>query len=91
MLKIKDEPTEQEMEMKYLAIVLDSQPNFKNHGKRISETFRANLNCFKMIRNCLTFDSALMFLNSVLLPRLSYGVTTWSQASQSVMRSIECL
>lgn len=60
--------------------------------KKICKTIKANLTCFKMIRKCLTFDCALMFLNSMKLSHLSsYGLTTWSQANQSVIKSIECL
>ena len=51
----------------------------------------ANHSRFKSIRNCLTFECALLFLNSMILSHLSCGLTTWSQANQSVIKSIECL
>ncbi len=41
-----------------------------------------------MIRNCLTSVFALLFLNSVIFSHLSYGLATWSQATQSVIKSI---
>ncbi len=44
-----------------------------------------------MIRNCLTLDCAFIFINSMILSHVSYGLTTWSQAHQSSVKTIECL
>ncbi len=44
-----------------------------------------------MIRNCLTLDCAFIFINSMILSHISYGLTTWSQAHQSSVKTIECL
>jgi len=44
-----------------------------------------------LIRNCLTLDCAFTFFNSMVLSHISYGITTWSQAHQSSVETIECL
>jgi len=82
---------EQVPEVKYLRINIDYKLNFKSHIKKIYKIIRANLSCFMLIRNCLTLDCAFTFFNSMILSHISYGITTWSQAHQSSVKTIECL
>lgn len=89
-IKINGELIEQVSEVKYLGINIDYQLNFKSHIKKICKTIRANLSCFMMIRNCLTLDCAFIFFNSMILSHISYGLTTWSQAHQSSVKTIQC-
>ena len=44
-----------------------------------------------MIRNCLTVDSAMLFLNALIFSHLPYGLTSRSQANQSATKAIESL
>ncbi len=82
---------EQVPEVKYLGIIIDYQLNCKSHMKTICKTINANLGCFMIIRNCLTLDCAFISLNSMILSHILYGLTTWSQAHQSSVKTIECL
>ncbi len=77
--------------MKYLGIIIDYQLNFKSHIKTFCKTIKANLGCFMMIRNCLSLDCAFIFINSMILSHISYGLTTWSQVHQSSVKTIESL
>ncbi len=53
--------------------------------KTICKTIKTNLGCFMMIRNCLSLDCAFIWINSMILSHISYGLTTWSP----VIRSLE--
>ncbi len=90
-VQINGELIEQVSEVKYLGIIIDYQLNFKSHIKTICKIIKANLACFMMIRNCLFLDCAFIFINSMILSHISYGLTTWSQAHQSSVKTIECL
>lgn len=52
--------------------------------------FRANLRCFKIRRNHLRFDSVSLLLNSLIFSHFPSGLTSWSQNSQSAVKSVEC-
>ena len=58
---IKDELIKQVTEVKYLWMIWDSQLNF-NSNEKICKKFKANLRCFKMIKNCLLFEMCLAVL-----------------------------
>ena len=55
------------------------------------KSIKVNLGCFRLLRNCLTYDCAFIFMNSMILSHISFGLTTWSQAHQSSLKAIECL
>ncbi len=75
-IRIKDEIIEQVSEEKYLGMILDSQLNFKRHVKKLCKTIKANLASFRIIRNCLTCDHAFLFLNSMILSHMVYGLSS---------------
>ncbi len=90
-IRIKDEIIEQVSEEKYLGMILDSQLNFKRHVKKLCKTIKANLASFRIIRNCLTCDHAFLFLNSMILSHMVYGLSVWSQTNQCIINQAECL
>ena len=67
-------------EVEYMGIIIDYPLNFKSHMKKMCKTIKANVGCFMIVRNCLTFNRAFIFMNSMILPHISYGLSTWSQA-----------
>lgn len=71
-VKIKGEPIEQVTDVKNLGLILGSQLKFNKHTKKINTTVKTNLNCFRLIRNSLPFDIALLFLNSMVFSHMSY-------------------
>ncbi len=90
-IRIKNEIIEQVSEEKYLGMILDSQLNFKSHVKKLCKTIKANLTSFRIIRNCLTYDHAFLFLNSMILSHIVYGLSIWSQTNQCITNQVECL
>ncbi len=70
-------------------MILDSQQNVKSYVKTLRKTIKANLTSFRIIRNCLTYDHAFLFLNSMILSHMVYGLAVWSQTNQSIINQIE--
>ena len=79
-VRIKCEITEQVTEEKCLGLSLNSQFNFQSHVKKMCKVVEVNMNCIRVVRNCLTFDCTLINLN------MPYGSTVWSQTNQSIMK-----
>lgn len=90
-VKMNGELIDQVEQEKYLGVILDSQLNFKSHIKNISRKMKVSINCFRMIRNSLTFECAHVFLNTMIMSHLSYCTTVWSQTSQTTLKPIERL
>ena len=64
-------------DFKYLGITLDSQLKFDIHIKKLSKTVKTSLNCFRLIRSCLSFKAAHLYLHAMVLSHLSYCITSW--------------
>ncbi len=90
-IRIKVEIIEQVSKEKYLGMILDSQLNFKSHVKKLRKTIKANITSFRIIRNCLKYDHAFLFLNSMILSHMVYGLSIWSQTNQCIINQVECL
>ncbi len=50
---------------------------------------RFNLSNFRYIRNNLTTDSAKLYLSAMIMPYMTYCVTTWALACKSTLRPVE--
>ncbi len=72
-------------------MILDCQLNFKSHVKKLRKTIKANLTSFRIIRNCLKYDLAFLFLNSMILSHMAYGLSIWSQTINCIINQVECL
>ncbi len=46
---------------------------------------------FRHIRPCLTIEAAKLFMHSMIFSHFTYCFTSWSQASTTVLKSIESL
>lgn len=90
-IKINNKPINQVTEVKYLGLVLDEHLKFDKHIKKISKTVRLNSYTFRLIRDCLSFHAAKIYLHSMILSHIGYCVTAWSQASLSVVKPLERL
>ena len=75
-------------DFKYLGITLDSQLKFDIHIKKLSKTVKTSLNCFRLIRSCLSFKAAHLYLHAMVLSHLSYCITSWSQATDSTIKPL---
>lgn len=87
---IKGELIEQVEKEKYLGVIIDSQLNFKNHVKNLTSKIKASINCFRMIRDCLSFESACVFVNAIILSQL-YCTTVWTQTNLTTLKPLERL
>lgn len=76
-------------EFKYLGIVIDSQLCFKQQVKRTVNLIKFNLSNFTYIRNNLTIDSAKLYFNAMIVPYMTYCITTWSLACKSTLKPVE--
>ena len=75
-------------DFKYLGVTLDSRLKFDIHIKKLSKTVKTSLNCFRLIRSCLSFKAAHLYLHAMVLSHLSYCITSWSQATDSTIKPL---
>lgn len=75
-------------EFKYLGVTLDPQLRFDAHIKKLSKPVKTSLNCFRLIRSCLSFKAAHLYLHAMVLSHLSYCIAAWGQATDSATRPL---
>ncbi len=78
-------------EFKYLGITLDPQLKFDVHMKRLSKTVKTSLNFFRLIRSCLSFKAAHLYLHAMILSHLSSCITAWDMTTHSGTRPLSSL
>jgi len=78
-------------EYKYLGIYLDSNLSFKKQVNNVSKVVRFHLFNFKYMRNNLTIDTAKLYFNAIIIPYLTYCLTSWAQASSTTLKPIQIL
>ncbi len=76
--------------VKYLGIILDSTLSFKKQVKKVLQITKYNLANFRyiIVRNCLTTTAAKLYINAMIIPHLTYCMTTWSQAKGTTQKPI---
>ena len=90
-ISINNQSITQVSEVNYLGLILDYHLKFDKHVKKISKIVKLNLYTFRLIRECLTFEAAKIFLHSMILSHFNYCITAWSQASPSVVKPLKGL
>lgn len=75
-------------QVKYLGIILDSTLSFKKQVKKVMQVTKYNLANFRYIRNCLTTTTAKLYMNAMIIPHLTYCMTSWTQARSTTMKPI---
>ena len=76
-------------DFKYLGIFIDSNLSFKKQVKHVTNVF--NLVNFRYIRNGLTMQAAKLYFNAMIIPHLTYCLTSWAQASSTTLKHIHIL
>ena len=76
-------------DFKYLAIILDSNLSFKKHVKKVIQITKFYMANFRFIRNCLTTEVAKLYFKSMILPHLTYCLTSWAQACCTTLKPIQ--
>ncbi len=74
--------------VKYLGIIIDQHLSFKKQVRRVINNVKFNINNFKNIRHQLSQSAALLFVHTLILPHLSYCITTWSQAGATTLKPV---
>jgi len=54
-----------------LNLVIDPQLKFAKHLKKISKTIQSNGNCFKLIRNFIPNQAALLYMHAMVFSHIS--------------------
>lgn len=90
-LTINGQNIAQVKEVKYLGLILDSHLSFESHVKKITRTAKANMYSFRIIRDCLPFHAANIFMHAMIFSHLSYCITSWSQATATTIRPLRHL
>lgn len=75
-------------EYKYLGIILDTHLKFKKQVKKTMQIVKLNLFNFKYIRSSLNTHAAKLFFHAMIMPHLSYCVTSWSQSCETTLQPI---
>jgi len=78
-------------EFKYLGIILDSKLTFKSQIKQVCNRVKFNIANFCFIQSHLSTEAAKMFMYSMVLPHITYCLTTWSQAKKTMLKPLESL
>lgn len=78
-------------QIKCLGVILDPNPNFKKHIKKITNTLKFHIAHFRYIRNSLTIGASNLHLNVMIFPHFRYGMTSFSQACKTALRPLESL
>ena len=87
-VRIKNETIVEMSEVKYLGIILDNNLKFDRQVKHVCKKVKPNLNCFRHIRRDLSCKTAQLYMHAMIFSHLSYSITTWSQASQTILKPI---
>lgn len=78
-------------EFKYLGVVLDSKLKFDAHIKKMTKTLKTNINCFRLIRPCISIQAAQVYMHAMILSHISYCAIVWGQATKSVLKPLVSL
>ncbi len=60
----------------------------KKHIKKVSKTTKASLMIFRNIRHQLPVAAAKLFMHTMILPHVSYCVTSWSHTSIATLKPL---
>lgn len=63
-------------EFEYLGVTVDPQLKFDAHRKTFFKTIPTSLNCFRLIRSCLSFKAAHLYMHAMIMSHLSHCVTS---------------
>ena len=73
---------------KYLGIILDTTLSFKKQVRKVMQITKYNLANFRYIRNCLTTPVTKLYMTAMIIPHLTYCMTSWTQVNSTTLRPI---
>lgn len=77
--------------VKYLGVIFDSTLKFKTHIQKLTKTVNMTLRTFSHIRNSLSTEAATAFYHAMIISRINYCITCWSQAPSTTLNQVESL
>ena len=90
-LQVRGESIAVVHETKYLGITIDSQLKFDKHAELLAQKLKLTLFTFRHIRDSLSIEAAKTFFDALILSRINYCITTWSQCNANVTNPIASL
>ena len=87
----RDSPLDYVTSIKYLGLHLDPNLNFKTHVKEASKKIKRSLFTFRRIRSSLSVEAAKAFFHAMIMSHFAYGVTCWSQTSDTTLKPLKLL
>ena len=73
-------------ELNFLGINLNEQFNWKSHIEKISHRFSRMLGVLNRLRRLLALNIKIILYNTLILPHLNYGVTSWGYTYDRIQK-----
>ena len=90
-IKINNEPLAIVTSYKYLGVTLDSHLTYKEHVSKLVKQIKQRLFVFQKIRPFLTLSLAKLYLNAVVLSKISYCLPIWGLTTTEIVKPIKQL
>ena len=81
-------PIQNKNYVKYLGILIDKNLTWKHHIDHISTRISKTVGLLAKLRHHIPFHTLLKIYQSLILPYISYGITVWGQASNTLFTKI---
>ncbi len=72
-------------------LLQDSQLSFKKHVQKVVNIAKFNLANFRIIWNIFINEAAVLFMNSMFIPHITYCMTSWTQTSRYFLKPVEII
>ena len=79
-LTLCDEALTHASHQKILELNVDNNLTWRTHFDTVCGNISSLIGLMYRVRNCLDFNSLLLFYNSYILPRMDYCLTLWGNA-----------
>ena len=90
-VKLNNVPLTIATSYKYLGVILDSQLTYKLHIDKLTKQLKQRLYVFQQIRPYLTLTLAHLYLNAVVLSKMSYCLPIWGLTAAETLKPIKQL
>ena len=80
-IKMKNFHLQVSKSVKFLGIIFDDNLNFNNHQLYICNKMSKNIGILSKLRQVLPENHLFMLYNSLILPYIHYGNSTWASVN----------
>jgi hypothetical protein len=85
-LVINNTNIERVSEFDFLGITLDENLNWKGHLNKISNSISKSMGILNRIKRFMPLKTKTLIYNSLILPRLNYGILAWGYQCERVIK-----